>query len=288
MIKLIACDVDGTLLDSKSRLNTKTKEAILNAQEKDVKFLICSGRSNSEVKLLKKQFGLDVEAICLNGADLRNENGKEIVAHIIEDKYIDYLEKYAKANSYIIEYHCCEKTYMTCSRDELYVAFFEYESMQKNWNEKNARDLFNEIWRYDDETFNASIENIKNEKVLKIEFLYLPENNYQDIYNKLSKLDLNIAYSSNFNNIELNDTKASKGNTLLDYCKINHFVNDEVVVIGDSLNDMSMFEMFENSIAVENAVNQIKKKAKYITLSNDDCGVARVIEKIIEFNKTVD
>lgn len=287
MIKLIACDVDGTLLNSKSQLDIETKQAILKAQEEGIKFLICSGRSNYEVKLLKKQFDLNVEAICLNGADLRNEKGEEIVAHIIEDKYINYLEKYAKTNNYIIEYHCSDKTYMTCSKEKLYKAFFEYESKQRNWTETEAQAIFNEFWDYDDETFNASIEKIKEKKVLKIEFLYLPDENYQDIYKELSNMNLNTTYSSNFNNIELNDSKASKGNTLLEYCEINHFTNNEVVVIGDSLNDMSMFELFENSVAVENALDQIKEKAKYITLSNNDCGVAKTIEKIIEFNKKI-
>ena len=59
----------------------------------------------------------------------------------------------------------------------------------------------------------------------------------------------------------------------------------EVMVLGDSFNDYSMFEVFEESVAMENAVPEIKKIAKYITDTNDNLGVAKAINRAVEDNK---
>ena len=56
---------------------------------------------------------------------------------------------------------------------------------------------------------------------------------------------------------------------------------EEVMVIGDGANDLSMFELFENSVAVANAIDEIKGKAKYLVASDQDDGVAEAIYKLI-------
>ncbi len=61
----------------------------------------------------------------------------------------------------------------------------------------------------------------------------------------------------------------------------------EVMVLGDSFNDYSMFEVFEESVAMENAVPEIKKIAKYITDTNDNLGVAKAINRAVEDNKKI-
>ena len=60
---------------------------------------------------------------------------------------------------------------------------------------------------------------------------------------------------------------------------------DEVMVLGDSFNDYSMFTEFTETVAMENAVPEIKAIAKYITDTNDNCGVAKAIFKVIENQK---
>ena len=71
---------------------------------------------------------------------------------------------------------------------------------------------------------------------------------------------------------------------LRDYCELKKIDKQDVVVIGDSYNDISMFELFENSVAVENATPELKLLAKYRTVSNNEQGVADVIQKIIKYN----
>ena len=92
-----------------------------------------------------------------------------------------------------------------------------------------------------------------------------------------------IAVSSSFSdNIEITHMTAQKGIILAKVAQKMGFDRSEVMVIGDSYNDYSMFEVFEESVAMENAVPEIKQIAKYVTDTNDNLGVAKAINKVVD------
>ena len=97
----------------------------------------------------------------------------------------------------------------------------------------------------------------------------------------------NLAVSSSFNdNIEITHIDAQKGIILERIAKKMGLKNNEVMVLGDSFNDYSMFEVFEESVAMKNAIIEIREIAKYITESNDNLGVAKAIMNVV--NNTMD
>ncbi len=102
--------------------------------------------------------------------------------------------------------------------------------------------------------------------------------NLKDKINKIGSLA--VASTSEYD-IEVNDIKAQKGLILARVAKIKGIEKDEVMVLGDSFNDYSMFTEFENSYAMENAIDDIKKIAKYITDTNNNDGVGKAIEKVL-------
>ena len=79
---------------------------------------------------------------------------------------------------------------------------------------------------------------------------------------------------------DITSKDVSKGRAVLETCKYLNLKKEEIIAIGDGENDISMFELTPNSIAMENAVQNVKKQAKYVTLSNDEDGVANVLEKL--------
>ena len=92
-----------------------------------------------------------------------------------------------------------------------------------------------------------------------------------------------IAVASTFSNdIEISHIEAQKGLILAKAIEKMGIDKSEVIVLGDSFNDYSMFTEFENSFAMENAIPEIKKIAKYITDSNENDGVAKAIYKVLE------
>ena len=88
--------------------------------------------------------------------------------------------------------------------------------------------------------------------------------------------------SSSFNdNIEITDINAQKGIILEKVTKKMGIDKKDVMILGDSFNDYSMFEIFEESVAMENAISEIKKIAKYITDTNENHGVAKAIYNVL-------
>ena len=92
-----------------------------------------------------------------------------------------------------------------------------------------------------------------------------------------------IAVSSSFeNNLEITDVKAQKGPVLKEYIESLGYTMDEVMALGDSLNDYSMLSMdFGATVAMENAVPEIRRVAKYTTRSNVEFGVAYAIRELL-------
>lgn len=132
-------------------------------------------------------------------------------------------------------------------------------------------------------------ENIKKGIVLEL-LKYCQENQYRIRLNYKDRLVLNRATypdekDKEVSNEELekiaqvsvSDSDLEKMKKFKEYLKIN---TNEIIAIGDGENDISMFEITPNSIAMENAVPLAKEKAKYQTLSNNENGVAHVLKNI--------
>ena len=99
----------------------------------------------------------------------------------------------------------------------------------------------------------------------------------------IANLKEKLAVASTFSNdIEISDIEAQKGLILAKTIKKMGIDKSEVIVLGDSFNDYSMFTEFENSYAMENAIPEIKEIAKYITDSNNNDGVAKAIYESLE------
>ena len=98
---------------------------------------------------------------------------------------------------------------------------------------------------------------------------------------KLKKIP-GLAVASTFDNdIEINDIKAQKGLILADIAEKMGLERDEVMPIGDSFNDYSMFTEFKNACAMGNGIPEIKELAGFITDTNDNDGVAKAIYKAL-------
>ena len=103
----------------------------------------------------------------------------------------------------------------------------------------------------------------------------------RDLKEKINKIGgLAVASISEYD-IEVNDIQAQKGLILAKVAKMKGIKKDEVMVLGDSFNDYSMFTEFKNSYAMKNAMDEIKKIATYITETNNNDGVGKAIEKVL-------
>ena len=284
MIKLIASDMDGTLLNSNHEISKENLEAIKKAEEMGVKFAISTGRMYEDVKPLLDECGLKCQCIVLNGGEYIDEKGK-----VLEGIYIDreeareIIDMIIKENI-VAEIYTNEGLHTVNTKEEALteVAYrikaydpeisFEdaikfAESHPHFMNLKYIKDI--------DEFLNSDI------KIGKFVAFYNDEETTLNVKRKLESIG-GLAISSTFTkNIEINNKEAQKGLILAKVSEKMGIKREEVMVIGDSFNDYSMFTQFTESFAMGNAVKQIKELAKYVTETNDNAGVAKAIYKIL-------
>lgn len=288
MIKLIASDMDGTLLNNRHEIDDETVEAIRKAEESGIIFAISTGREYDNVEPFLKKHNIRCQCVLMNGAEYRDEDGKIIEEINIEKgkcrEIIDILQR-EKISARIFtnkgiytsdteEEALKEMTYRT-------LAFNPHMSVEEAREEAKKQPYFTQLkYIKDMEEFLSS--NIEIRKFVAFHNNIELINEMKDVIGKIKGL----AVSSSFvDNIEITDYSAQKGLILAKVSKEMGIEHDEVMVLGDSFNDYSMFTEFTETVAMENAIPEIKKIAKYITDTNDNLGVAKAIYRVIEEQK---
>lgn len=285
MIKFIASDMDGTLLNSDHDIDKETVEAIKRAEEAGMTFAISTGREYESVKGLLEKHNLKVECVLSNGAEYRDEDGNILeVINIKEEsakKIIELLDKHHLSARIFTD-----KGIFTTSTEEeaLKEIIFRTMSFNPGISEDEAREVaenlgfFTCLQYIDDveEFFKGGVE------VRKFVAFHNDIEIIDTMKKVLSEID-GLAISSSFrDNIEITDINAQKGIILERITAKKGLANNEVMILGDSFNDYSMFEIFEESVAMKNAIDEVKAIAKYITAANDDLGVAKAINYAID------
>lgn len=285
MIKLIASDMDGTLLNSNHEIDDETVEAIRKAEESGIIFAISTGREYDNVEPFLKKHNIRCQCVLMNGAEYRDEDGNIIEEINIERskcrKIIEILQK-AKVSARIFTN---KGVYTSDTREEALkemtyrtLAFNPNMTIEEAAEEAKKQPYFVQLKYINDmdEFFNSGIEIRK--------FVAFHENVelINEMKKKIGQIE-GLAVSSSFvDNIEITDYSAQKGLILAKVSKEMGIGKDEVMVLGDSFNDYSMFTEFTETVAMENAVPEIKAIAKYITDTNNNLGVAKAIYKVIE------
>lgn len=286
MIKVIASDMDGTLLNDNHVFSEKTIQSIKKACEKGFRFMVVTGRNFVSAIQPLRDTGLVCDYVVSSGAVVRNPE-KEIVISI--DMGFDECEYiYNSFKKYPVGILFCseEMNHILGTHEEVdecildYVRFF-HETADKEELKKTK--TYQQMWERT--TALPDYEALRKNNV-PIGKMFLFSDNWdmlQEMKKELIKNE-NLAVSSSAKtNLEVTHVRAQKGPVLKQYIESLGYTMDEVVVFGDSLNDLSMMEMdFGATIAMENADEEIKAVAKYITKSNEDDGVAYAIDEMIK------
>ncbi|NFT08245.1 HAD family phosphatase [Clostridium botulinum] len=284
MIKLIVSDMDGTLLNSEHKISKENLDAIKKAEERGIHFAIATGRSYQDVKPFIDECDLDCQCILMNGAEYRDENGK-----ILENIYIDKektkrILEVLKNSGFSVELYTDKGIYTTDTKEEAYQGMiYRVKSFDPHLSEEEVLEnakvhphLLN--LKYIDD-INRFLESEIN--IAKVIAFYDDVDVIKKLKFDIEKIEGLIVASTFATNVEINNIEAQKGLILSKTIEKMGISKDEVIVLGDSFNDYSLFTEFPKSFAMENAVPEIKEIAKYITDTNDNSGVAKAIYKAI-------
>ena len=286
MIRVIVSDMDGTLLNEQHLLNERTIRAVKNAQKAGIRFIVATGRNFEQAIHAMGDSGIICDYIVNSGAEIRNSKHEVLQSgsmNIQDCKAVyNILKKYDLMYLFVSEDtdYCIGST-----KDREQELIQHILTFENGMTEAEAREtsLFKSMLSKTEMV--TSFEELVNSE-RPITKIFAASDNLgmlKEIENQLRE-NPNLAIASSFeNNLEITDIKAQKGIALKTYIESLGYTMDEVMVFGDSMNDYSMLSMdFGATIAVENAMEQVKRAAKYITKSNVEDGVAYTIEELLK------
>ena len=277
-IKIIALDLDGTLLDSEKRLSEKNRRALERAAEKGVLIVPTTGRFFGMMPPAVRDLPFVRYAITINGAQVYD---RETDTAIVRDEIpLDMaLQVMETLDRYDVIYDCYRQNWgwMTSALQDKAADYATNEHYLK---------MVREFRKPVPELKQHLRETAADGDVQKI-MLFAPNRERSTAIDCLRKLsdELSAKFpeikvtSSTWNNIELNIKTAHKGNALKRFAEHLGFGLENCMAFGDGMNDFTMVEAAGLGVAMENAEPEVKRVAKYVTLSNDADGVAAGLEK---------
>lgn len=265
-IKLIAIDIDGTLVNSQKKLTEKVKRTINQATKNNIKVVLCTGRPISGVRKLLKELDLDNQdnqyVICFGGAVVQTTAGKIISSQPIT--YQNYLELEKLARKLNLHFHAIsEDRIYTANRDIGYYTVYESTLVSLGISYRTP----------------AEMSNIRLIKAMFIDDQVILDKALSN-WEPFAKLENNLVFTKSAPfYLEANAKGVNKGNALSKLGAVLGITSTEIMAIGDEQNDLSMIKYAGTGVAMGNAIGKIKEMANVITDDNDHDGVATAIEK---------
>lgn len=285
MIKVIASDLDGTLLGDDHKVAPETLKALRRAQDAGLRVIIVTGRNYHNAMQALEGIELSCDYVLASGAEVRNPR-KEIVSRCeIEEGLCEEVYKILKRYPISIIFCTDEYDYQIGTPEEVEKSNILH--LQLSALDMTAEEII-KTPMYQRAKKNTRIvpdfQELKKAKV-PIFKLYLFGEDIKMLLRMKADLERipQIAVSSSFTrNLEITDVRAQKGPVLKEYIEGLGYSMDEVMVFGDSLNDYSMLAMdFGATVAMGNADPEVKAAAKYVTKSNEELGVAWAVDELL-------
>lgn len=287
-VKLIAIDMDGTLVSKQLKVTKANKEAIEKAREEGHMVVIATGRSFDEARYTLSEAELYLPLICVNGAEIRSDNWEKVTSIPIPSKQYFDIEKALRANDIYYEVYTSEGTY-TDNREK---AFKVMKDIVLTSNPEATEDDVHKAalrrFKLGTVNFISDYDMLMEKEGLEVYKVLAFSSEQEKIANSvdmLRKIDHLAVSSSANNNLEITNADAQKGVALEKFSKLHNISLKDTMAIGDNYNDVSMLEKAGISVAMGNAYDEIKQIAKHVTKTNDESGVAYAIENYLEEKK---
>jgi len=260
--KLMTVDIDGTLLNSNGKLTEETKKAIKLGVDSGLIFTISTGRPIQGVEYLINLLNLDLPFITYNGAMVvMGKSRKILYEHKLSFEDVKLIVELGRKR---------KTTIIIWADNKLFVQEIN------DWTEK-----YKKISRVEPILIN-DIDGLLKNGVTKILWYDTIEKigDYQDEMGKFLNGRVNY-HTSRPDFLEFVDINASKAIAMKKLGENYGISQTEMIAVGDGFNDLSMIEYAGLGVAMANSVQVIREKADFITLSNDEDGVAHVIYKFV-------
>lgn len=243
MIKALAFDIDGTICYGQNKISPFLRQ-VLRALENRLHIVLATGRPYEDLQAFQKKNAFYTPAVLLNGAAVAETNGRltrccylppqqaASVCKILQELDLPFVCYTQTGN---IEFSCARKSYQRL--------MWEYLTA-----DADIKGLLDSFIPYAEQPFSA-------DAVFKIETVFEDLTQIEEARERLASLSgIHVVRSMAFN-LEITSAQANKGAKLAEYMQAQGYRIEEVLVFGDSENDLSMFERFPHSVLVNNVAH---------------------------------
>ena len=289
MYKIVAIDLDGTMLNSYGIVTENTKNEIKKVIENGTDVIIASGRPVDSIKTIAQEIGSKKYFIAGNGSIIYDIQNQEIIYEkfLSKEKVLEII-KICEENS--ISYNIYTENEILATSLKYNVLYYHKENLKKEESKKTKINLVKNMYEY--------VKNADKEKFLKITICDKNSSIFHAIIKKLKDINeidvLEVSHMSKkvikqgteeipveYFYTEITADKVDKWYAVKFLMEKLELTQDEVMAIGDNLNDKKMIENAGMGIAMKGSTPEIKALAQYVTDANDQDGVAKVLEKYV-------
>lgn len=270
-IRMIGVDLDGTLLNSEKQLTAYTREVLKKAIEQEVAVVVATGRPFSGVPDELKHFPGIRYALTANGARILDMQKQKVVYENLlsvesSEKVIDILRKHHAIHEFFVD----GVGYMNEDGLKNVYAYFEDPHMAEYLQSTRIRV----------KDVKEKLQTMKCE-VDKLQGIFRNQKDKEEALEELNTLSGIVVTAAMDNNLEINKEGTNKGLGLLQLGKSLGISREEIMACGDGGNDVEMLKEVGFAVAMANGSDPVKKAADFVTVSNDEDGVAKAIERFV-------
>jgi Cof subfamily protein (haloacid dehalogenase superfamily) len=274
MIRLVAIDLDGTLLDSHWQVPEANRRALERAIERGIHIVLVTGRRFSFTHSVTEQLHDDIALIVNNGALIKSPEGETLMRRLLPREIacavIEATREYRAGTALVFDRPV-----------ESQIVFERID-----WNDPGRRGYFERNRQYLKEI--CPLEASLTEDPIQVMYTG-PVGEMRRLVAALRGLDFASDFSlavaeyeaRDFTIVDVIERSCSKGNALREWAERLGIGREEIFAIGDNLNDREMLEFAGQAVVMGNAATELKTLGWPVTLSNDDGGVAAAIEKYV-------
>ena len=291
MQKLVAIDLDGTMLNQYGIITEKTKKAISKAQEKGVEVMIASGRAITSVKRFSKEINSNKYFISGNGAITYDiKNNKILYENILSKTKALKIIKICEENS--IYYNVYTENGIIAKNLSYNTLYYYKDNLTKPDENRTHINIVENVYDYFEQ---------REEKILKIMICDEHKTVFNSIVRKLKELSeievLEVSHMSRkiikqgtdeialeYFYTEVSAKDVDKWNALEEIIGLMNISKEEVVTIGDNANDLKMITNAGLGVAMGESAPYVKQSADIIAPTNDEDRVAIILNKIFDLN----
>ncbi len=275
-IGLIALDLDGTLLNEEKHLTEENRKALQECIERGVYIVPTTGRTLEGIPQEVKSIPGVRYAITVNGGRIMDqEKNCTIDSRLLSPEQalqvIDVVREYpVMYDAYINGRGVCEKRFLD------HLEEYGIRGAGKAFI-RSIRDAYPSIRGHVAET---------KEQVEKLNIFFKDLSCREEVRERVTALGFTVVSSSMYNNLEVNVKGATKGEGILRLAALLGIPGEETMAFGDGENDITMIEKAGIGVAMGNAGEFLKTRADYVTLSNEESGVAYAIRRFVLGSET--